>query len=204
MSASYANGKYLKYVDSDDMIYPHALSFMVEEMEKQPGVALGIVSRNETKTTLYNPSQSYRCHFFSHGFLDCGPTGVIITKEHFEKCGGFKEIRNVSDFDMWLRIAAKYYVLEFPKNLVFWREHSNQEIKLAPLMYMEHLIPILTTNLSGEDCPLTIGERRSIITTSRRAIGRQIVKKILRMEDVVKSVEVLVKQKFRLLNLIYH
>jgi glycosyltransferase involved in cell wall biosynthesis len=201
-AAAYAKGKYLKYVDSDDLIYPHTLSFMVDEMEKHPSVALGLISRTETETTLYSPAQSYRCHFFSHGLLDCGPTGVIMTKEHFEKCGRFKEIRNVSDFDMWLRIAAKYNVLELPKDLVFWREHSDQEIKLAPLMYMEHLIPILTDNLFSKDCPLSNEESSILIRSIRKRMGRQIIKKLLYMEDVHKCVEVLRKQKITFFDLI--
>ena len=35
-AASLANGKYLKYVDADDMIYPTGLEVMVSGMEKFP------------------------------------------------------------------------------------------------------------------------------------------------------------------------
>jgi len=34
MSASFAKGKYLKYLDADDLIYPHGLEVMVAAMEK--------------------------------------------------------------------------------------------------------------------------------------------------------------------------
>jgi glycosyltransferase involved in cell wall biosynthesis len=41
-AAVYAKGKYLKYLDADDLIYPHGLEIMVETMEAHPECALGI------------------------------------------------------------------------------------------------------------------------------------------------------------------
>ena len=41
-AASYAKGKYLKYLDADDIIYPHGLEVMVHTMEQFPEAGLGI------------------------------------------------------------------------------------------------------------------------------------------------------------------
>ena len=41
-AASYAKGKYLKYLDADDLIYPRGLEVMVHTMEQFPEAALGI------------------------------------------------------------------------------------------------------------------------------------------------------------------
>ena len=41
MAATYAQGTYLKYVDSDDVIYPYTLEMMVNNMEQFPEAALG-------------------------------------------------------------------------------------------------------------------------------------------------------------------
>ena len=41
-AASYAKGKYLKYLDADDIIYPHGLEIMVHTMEQFPEAGLGI------------------------------------------------------------------------------------------------------------------------------------------------------------------
>ena len=38
-AASYAKGKYLKYLDADDIIYPHGLEVMVHTMEQFPEAA---------------------------------------------------------------------------------------------------------------------------------------------------------------------
>jgi glycosyltransferase involved in cell wall biosynthesis len=41
-AASYAKGKYIKYLDADDIIYPHGLEIMVNTMEQFPEAGLGI------------------------------------------------------------------------------------------------------------------------------------------------------------------
>src|SRR5258708_16190742 len=45
-AASYANGKYLKYLDSDDIIYYFGLDVMVNSMEKFPKPVISILSPN--------------------------------------------------------------------------------------------------------------------------------------------------------------
>jgi glycosyltransferase involved in cell wall biosynthesis len=42
-AASFARGKYLKYLDSDDVIYPHGLEVMVSSMERFPEAVLGLI-----------------------------------------------------------------------------------------------------------------------------------------------------------------
>src|SRR6266404_3983608 len=41
-AASLARGKYLKYLDSDDFIYPHGVAVMVDAMERFPDAALAL------------------------------------------------------------------------------------------------------------------------------------------------------------------
>ena len=41
-AASLARGAYLKYVDSDDIIYPHGLQVMMECMRRFPAAGLGL------------------------------------------------------------------------------------------------------------------------------------------------------------------
>ena len=40
-AATYAKGKYIKYLDSDDIIYPHGLETMVNAMEQFPEAGMG-------------------------------------------------------------------------------------------------------------------------------------------------------------------
>src|ERR1035438_3224532 len=40
-AAELAQGRYLKYLDADDMMYPHCLEMMVHQMEQFPQASLG-------------------------------------------------------------------------------------------------------------------------------------------------------------------
>ncbi|MBK6479814.1 MAG: glycosyltransferase family 2 protein [Saprospiraceae bacterium] len=66
-AAGYARGKYLKYVDSDDLIYPHGLEIFVTAMEQFPEAALSFSSRiaqwDKPFPMYLEPNQSLRTHF---------------------------------------------------------------------------------------------------------------------------------------------
>ena len=183
-AAGYATGKYLKYVDSDDMIYKETLATMVGLMEKYPEAGLGLTSRTEKTSSVFLPAEAYRLHFFKRGILDCGPTGSIIRKDVFFEFNGFKEIRNVSDFDMWLAIAKKYPVVEMKMNLVYWREHEAQEVKLAPELYLQYGLQIHREHLSGNACPLTAVETRAIMRRLKKAAGRRLIKQLIKQKNL--------------------
>ena len=120
-AASYAIGKYLKYLDSDDIMNSNCLERMVFEMENYPACAFGISSRSLLELQLHYPESAYRTHFFKRGILDISPSGCIIRKDVFDQENGFLELRCVSDFEFWLRLALKYPLLELEKDLIFWR-----------------------------------------------------------------------------------
>lgn len=188
-ASTYARGKYLKYVDSDDKIFNNTLDVMVKAMEQFPDVGFAVSSRSENSTTIFTPSQAYKTHFFVRGLLDYGPTGTIISKEKFVACGMFKTIRNVSDLDLWMRMGLKYPVIELPKDLVFWREHENQEIKLAPEYYLQYILPIIQEHLNNELCALTLDEKEKILDRYRRSTARALIKSLLRSRNVRASLK---------------
>ncbi|HMG81451.1 MAG TPA: glycosyltransferase family A protein [Ferruginibacter sp.] len=194
-AAGYAKGKYLKYLDSDDMIFPGSLSFMVNTMEQYPDAGLGVSSRTVTTTTYLTSKQAYQLHFFERGLLDNGPTGTIINTEKFIHCGGFKAIRNVSDLDMWLRMAAKYPVIEMPKDLIYWREHEGQEINIAPELYAEYNLAILEENLFDTCCPLDDKEIQYIVSKFRRITARGVLKILIKKKKLQLFLKVRKKYK---------
>jgi glycosyltransferase involved in cell wall biosynthesis len=195
-AASYAKGKYLKYVDSDDMIYPNSLSVMVSAMEQYHDAGFGVSSRNQRATIYFTPKQAYHLHFFERGLLDYGPTGVIIHAERFRACNGFKLIRNVSDIDMWLRMAAKYAVVEMPVGLIYWRQHEAQEINIAPELYAEYNLAILEENILNNNCPLDEQERKAIILKARKATARGILRNLIKKQQVRLFFKVYKKYRF--------
>jgi glycosyltransferase involved in cell wall biosynthesis len=131
-AASYASGLYLKYLDADDLIYPHSLSIFVDGMKANPSAVLGISPTSDkikgVFPILLDVGQSIRYHFLIGGILDGGPTCTIIRKDIFDSLDGFKSERFTGDIDFWFRIAEKYPIIILPHSLVFYREHEDQEI----------------------------------------------------------------------------
>jgi hypothetical protein len=135
---------------------------------------------------VHQPENTYKIHFFERGILDISPSGSIIRSEVFKKENGFWEIRCVSDFEFWLRLALKYPIIEFEKNLIFWREHDQQEIHLGNEEYIKHNLNILSekVNLSG----LSSEEKNMIISKNKKNTIRFLIKNCFKL-GIVKSLQ---------------
>ena len=131
-AASYAKGKYIKYLDADDIIYPHGLEVMVHTMEQFPEAGLGISQKVAEDIKPYpflmDPKETFTREFLMRGVLGLGPTGTIIRSDAFEKLGGFTGTRYIGDTEMWYKLALVYPVVKMDDGLTFWRQHDDQEI----------------------------------------------------------------------------
>ena len=130
-AASYATGKYLKYLDADDLLYPQSLATFVWYMDHYPEAALGVssyvVAHASPFPLHFPPGAAFHYHFFTQGFLDCEPSGTIIRRETFAAQGGFSGKRMVGDTELWMKIAAAHLVILVPPGLFFWQQHAGQE-----------------------------------------------------------------------------
>ena len=148
-------------------------------MENYPACAFGISSRSLLELQIHYPESAYRTHFFKRGILDISPSGCIIRKDVFDQENGFLELRCVSDFEFWLRLALKYPLLELEKDLIFWREHNQQEIHLGKKAYLEYTLSILSENVQLSQ--LTETEKFSIIQKYKKNTMRYLLKNILKL-----------------------
>jgi glycosyltransferase involved in cell wall biosynthesis len=182
-AASYAKGKYLKYLDSDDVIYKYSLSIMVEAMEKFPGASYAFTNFPNQDNRgpfplLFTPEQSYFEHFFNGGFFYSGPAGTIILKSAFDEVGGFSGIRMIGDYELWLSLAAKYNVVKIQPNLIWWRIHEGQEFKIGSQtnMYVKQVFNIQLKALKRIECPLSEKLTKNAIKKCKRSQSRFIIK----------------------------
>jgi glycosyltransferase involved in cell wall biosynthesis len=180
-AACYAKGKYLKYLDSDDIIYPWGLEAMVYCMEKFPDAAFGLMSYGLAQNTAYpvlvKPEQIYQAFFFKSSLISMGPSGAIFRKNHFEKAGGFSGKPYVGDTEMWLKLGRIYPMVRMPVDLIWWREHAGQQIKeevkdinQAVIRYM-----ICKEALLHPGCPLSKDESEMAYRNLRSVRVRRIV-----------------------------
>ena len=162
-AAALAQGRYFKYLDSDDVLYPFGLAAMVDMMLRHPAAVLGLQRpslKDKPFPLLLSPAEAYWEHFLGGGLFGVGPTGTIILTAAFRAAGGFSGKRFIGDSELWLKLAAQHPIMKFMEGLVWWRSHSDQEIAAgyhslgqATLEYMVHL-----EALGSSGCPLTAAQ----------------------------------------------
>ena len=133
-AASLATGKYLKYLDADDLIYCHSLATMIDAMEQFPDAALAL-SRNvidpETPyPQVFQPQEFFKAHYFGKSPIGVGPSAAIIRRECFEAVGGFSGRQFVGDTELWMKLAERWPIITLPPALVWWRQHPGQQMQL--------------------------------------------------------------------------
>ena len=176
LAAKFANGKYIKYVDCDDKIDSNCLRIMVEAMESNPEVGLGLCCPNTNEIEVLSPIQSYSN---TNGILEYfGPSGSIINKEKYNYVGGFKSLITVSDWDMWHRLAAKWSIISFPPNLVTWRDHPNNALKSKShrIGVIKFYLKTKYDILNSADCPLGKLQVNNLLKTHSKNILKYSIK----------------------------
>lgn len=168
-AASLAKGKYLKYVDADDMIYPFGLQVMVESMEQFPEAGFGLSSLPQDKARMYpfvlSPQEAYERHYFQQQLFHKAPLSAIIRKSAFEAVGGFSGRRYLGDFEMWHMLAARFPVVLMQQGVVWYREHEEQEMQhnrtdyTVPFKY----IKCSEEMLQKAECPLDTLQREKAL-----------------------------------------
>ena len=159
-AAGYAKGKYIKYVDSDDLITNNCLANMVAAMELFPEAAFGITQfiteKNIDYPQLLSPESAYQQHYNGMELFSYGPVGAIFKKEIFDAVNGFNPTRYISDTALYLKLASNYPVIKLQPGLVEWRQHPQQEFNYGndSFSYLRLTYPMDKYFLNDDHCPL--------------------------------------------------
>jgi glycosyltransferase involved in cell wall biosynthesis len=172
-AAELARGRWLKYVDSDDLIQPACLTKMLAAAEQFPDAAL-ILSyprpENIPRPLQLNPVEAWRQHFIGkQGFFCSGPLLSLIRTDSFRAVGGFRgAARNMGDSILWLELCRRWPLVIVEPDLTFWRQHDGQEYQLVRDGGWDNvkthclLTQVLLRDFLGEDCPLPRRERSRV------------------------------------------
>ena len=180
-AAALANGRYIKYVDSDDVIYPHSLGLMVESMEANRDAALGLSHHLPDDICPYpwklSQTETWKKEFLGDGCLGCGPTGAIIDRERFNEVGGFRDWGVLSDTDLWYRMTACWPLLLLPPGLVWWRRHDEQEFTRdsAAIVYLEKGFQLARESLASADNPMSCDETSDALDRVKQHHARRLI-----------------------------
>ena len=129
-----SHGRYIAFLDSDDLWLPDKLAHQTAFMNAHPDVQIcqteEVWIRNgmrvNPKTVHLKPSGD----IFLRSLDLClvSPSAVMMTRSLFDRVGGFDESFPVcEDYDLWLRIALEQQIPLIPEALVIKRGgHSDQ------------------------------------------------------------------------------
>ena len=179
-AASYANGKYIKYLDSDDVMYPHCLTVMIGAMEQFPEAGYGLSSIGDPFSPYplcISPHQAYIEHFYGYGHFDRAPGSSIIKLEAFNAVGGFSGKRMIGDYELWMKMGMYYPLVKFQVDLYWARQHQSQESQ-SEYAKQYHALrkSVLSNAFNSKDCPLSVFEQEKIL---KKAFRKQFFNKIL-------------------------
>jgi glycosyltransferase involved in cell wall biosynthesis len=180
-AAGLARGHYLKYLDSDDSMYPHCLEIMTRQMEQFPVAGVGFEGKENHNWPrpfpfVLSPEETYRAHFFGRGVLSNGPTAAIIRAEVFREFGGFSPQQYTGDTEFWYRVTRKIPLLICYGGLTWWRQHPEQEIRsetsLTWVIASRYHLDVNAVTV--ESCPLPAAERRLALRRMKRVYFRRL------------------------------
>jgi glycosyltransferase involved in cell wall biosynthesis len=185
-AASYAKGKYIKYLDSDDIIYPWGLEAMVMSMEQYPEAGYGLISYGIPPGTKYpfvlSPTEAYNAFFFDGSMIITGPSGAIIRKDAFDLIGGFSGKKFIGDTEMWLLLSQKFPLVAMPLDLVWWRQHEEQQIKeeLSNSKVEIQRFQLYSNSLTSLNCPLPRYQSSMAFRNLKNIKSRNLIKLLLK------------------------
>jgi glycosyltransferase involved in cell wall biosynthesis len=186
MAASYAKGKYIKYVDADDYIYPNGLELIVTQMEKFPEAAVGLFSLPQNTQTpfpiLLKPTEVYEYNFFGQGLFHKAPLSAIFRTDAFREIGGFSLIRHAGDFDMWHKMALKFNFLLIQDQIVWFREHNDQESKKHNIQVELNYSKIEKKYIFHFNSPLNSYQRNLILKMRIKMYLKQLIISLLKFK----------------------
>jgi len=130
-----ANGDVVAFLDDDDVWLPDKIERQIALYDKlrSGGHDVGLISTafiytDERLNELSRFSKPFAGYVFEHLiYTDIVglPSSVIVPREVFVKVGGFnQELIASEDYDLWLRIAARYEIYSLDKYLVKYRQRS--------------------------------------------------------------------------------
>jgi len=132
-AATLARGRFLKYHDSDDVMYAHCLQVMASALLAEERADFALTSSRAwpggATPILLTPRLAYEREFFGTGVFQHGPACGLFRTDFFRAIGGFPEEGGASDYLFWFKACAAGRALLVAGDLFYYRIHPGQSLQ---------------------------------------------------------------------------
>lgn len=179
-----ARGKYLMYLDGDDLLYPHGLSLMARNMERFPDAAFAS-GLTPCEKFVYpvelTPRQFCSCAFLGPNVLANDFTQLFFRTEALRSLGGFDLRYKSGDTYVQFALGMRRNVLLIGGGLAWWRKRRGQasETIRATGKGIAEMWRYSRELLEEPGCPLTADEKAMARENLSRLILRQSARLLL-------------------------
>ena len=144
--AALATSAYLYFLDDDDLLLPGTLARLVAELERHPAAAFAygdmVIFRDEPAVPPPWEGPSYavnRTEFLLFNQIG-SPGQVLIRRSAYEAVSGFDAtIWGTDDWDLWLRLLARFPARMVPRPVMLYRTHADNASRNIAQMYRSSL-----------------------------------------------------------------
>lgn len=217
-----STGRWLAFLDSDDLWHPDKLERQIRFHQEFPDLRISqtkeIWIRNGKRVNPKVKHQKPKGYIFPESLHLCTitPSSVLMERSLFKEVGGFDEtMRACEDYDLWLRITARYNVGLLEQDLM--TRHGGHEDQLSSryeAMDRFRVFSLGKVLLSGEltdqqqeqvlevlgrktEILLNGAEKRGLIFEELSCLFRQLLQRSLPYRQFVETAtELLLSEKF--------
>ncbi len=142
--AEASRGKYLAFLDSDDLWLPRKLELQTALMLDTPSCRIShtreLWLRNGTVVSQASQKHKRSGDLFFDSLVKCviGPSTVMLERDLFHEAGGFREDLEIAeDYELWLKITSREQVEYIDSSLTVKRAGHPDQLT-SKYGYIEH------------------------------------------------------------------
>lgn len=181
---SLATGKYITFLDSDDLYFPNKIELQVNYLKSHPGVGMIYTSahciddKGQMLAHKYEATKSGLIYeniaFFTPVTITL-PT-VMTYRAIMEQIGSFDEgLHRFEDTDMWRRISKSYRIDAMPEYTCLLRTHEDNSLLNQDPDQIAAALDYYAAKILNEDMEVDIFVRRKGLASLYKYYGHALM-----------------------------